>query len=81
MSTGKLTATNQRWVNKLVKFSFSLHFKPGKQKIFAGTLRCTPEQKHLKCIESCRETVMKELLDDSDSTQYNKDGADKFLKT
>ena len=72
-------------VNKLAEFSFPLHFKPGKQNIFAGTQSCTPEQKHLKCTQSCTEIVplkiMKELLDDSDSTQYNKYRTEKFIKT
>lgn len=58
-----------------------MHYKPGKQNTFAGTLSCTPEQKQLKCLKSCTETVMKELLNDSDSTQYNKYRTDKFLKT
>ena len=35
ISTGRLTATGQRWVNELAEFSFSLHYKPNKQNIIA----------------------------------------------
>ena len=33
MSTGKLAATSKRWANEVAEFSFSLHYKPGKQNI------------------------------------------------
>ena len=45
--TEKLT-TGQRWVNELAEFSFSLHYKPGKQNTIPDTLSPTPEQTHLE---------------------------------
>ena len=57
MSTGKLTATGQRWVNELEEFSFSLHYKPGKQNTNTDIIRCTSDQTHLKNIQSGTKTV------------------------
>ena len=72
ISAGRLTATGQRWVNKLAEFSFSLHYKLGKQNTIAATLSRTSEQTHLKHIQSCTETVpiemVKALLDRNSST-------------
>ena len=48
MSTGSLTATGLRWVNKLAEFSFSLYYKPGKQNTILDTLSRTSEQTHLE---------------------------------
>ena len=77
ISTGRLTATGQRWVNELAEFSFSLHYKSGKQDPIADTLSRTSEQTHLEHIQSCTETVpvemVKALLDRSDLTQENQE--------
>ena len=75
MSTGRFTATGQRWVNELAQFSFSFHYKPGKQNSIEDTLSRTSDQTHLEHIQSCTETVpievVKALLDRSDLTQEN----------
>ena len=77
VSTGRLTATGQRWVNELAEFCFSLHYKPGKHNTIAETLSRTSEQTHLEHIPSCTETVsveiVKALLDRSNLTQENQE--------
>ena len=77
VSTGRLTATGQRWVNELAEFSFSLHYKQGKHNTTAETLSRTSEQTHLEHIQLCTETVsveiVKALLDCSDLTQENQE--------
>ena len=85
MSTGRLTATSQRWVNELAEFSFSLHYKPSKQNTIADTLSCTSEQTHLEQIQSCTETVpvemVKAFLDGSDLTHENQESEAICLNT
>ena len=54
MSTGRLTATGQRWVNELAEFSFSLHYKQGKQNTIADTISRTSKQTHLEHIQLYR---------------------------
>ena len=51
MSTGRLTATSQRWVNKLAEFSFSLNYEPGEKNTIADTLSRTSKQTHLEHIQ------------------------------
>ena len=51
MSTGRLTATSQRWVNKLAEFSFSLNYEPGKKNTIADTLSRTSKQTYLEHIQ------------------------------
>ena len=62
MSTGRLTATDQRWVNELAEFSFSLNYKPVKQNTIAGTRSCKSKQIHLEHIKLCTETVPTEMV-------------------
>ena len=75
MPTGKLIATGQIWVYELAEFSFSFHYKPGKQNTIAEILSQTSKQTHLEHIQSCTETVLvemvKALLDYSNLTQEN----------
>ena len=77
MSTGRLTATCERWVNAPAEFYFSLHYKPDKQNTIADTLSHKSEQTHLENIQSCTETVPVEMvkifLDRSDLTQENQE--------
>ena len=42
LSTGKLNATGQRWVNQLSDFNFSIHYKPGVENVVADTLSRAP---------------------------------------
>ena len=62
MSTGGLTATGQEWVNKLVEFSFSLHYKPSKKKTLLDALGHTSEQTHLEHIQLSTKTVPVEMV-------------------
>ena len=85
MSTGRLKATSQRWINELAEFSFFLHYKPSKQNVIADTLSCTSERAHLEYIQSCTEVVpvefVKTSLDISDLTQENQEPVAVCLKT
>ena len=77
MSTGKLTATGQWWVNKLVEFYFSLQYKLCKQNIIADALSCVSEQTSLEHTHLCTETlpvgIVKTLSESSDWTQGNQE--------
>ena len=42
LSTGKLNATGQRWVNQLSDFNFSIHYKPGAENVVADILSIAP---------------------------------------
>ena len=85
MPTGKLIATGQRWVYELAEFSFSFHYKPGKQNTIAEILSQTSKQTHLEHIQSCTETVLvemvKALLDYSNLTQENQEPVAVCLNT
>ena len=85
MSSARLTTTGQRWVNELLEFFFSVHYKPGKQNITADTLSHTPEQMYLEHIQFCTEIVsvkmVNTLLDSLSLALENQEPVTICLKT
>jgi len=63
MSSGKLNATGQRWVNQLADFHFTLHYKPGVENVVADTLSRLPP---LDIISA--PTVYKDVIDKDEVT-------------
>ena len=43
LSSGKLNATGQRWVNELADFNINIHYKPGRNNTDVEVLRRFPE--------------------------------------
>lgn len=66
LTSAKLNATGQRWVNELADFNFKLHYKPGKDNVVADFLSRSPlpmEKFMKKCMQSCDENAIKAILD------------------
>lgn len=57
LSTAKLNATGQRWVNDLADFNISIHYKPGSNNIDADALSRFPED-----IKEYKKTCDKETI-------------------
>ena len=74
MSTCKVNATGQRWVNELASYNFAIHYKPGVQNIVADTLSRFPYEQ-LNCRQSftqtCSTEEVKAILDGAVNQSLN----------
>ena len=76
-TTGRLSATGQRWVNMLAEFNFSIHYSPGKQNVIADTLSRPSPSTYVECMEACTELIspdqVKTILDAAESQHQQSD--------
>ena len=70
-TTGRLSATGQRWVNELAKFNFWIHHGPGKQNVIADTLSRPSTNTYAECMEAYTKLIssgqVKAILDAAES--------------
>ena len=67
LTTAKLNATGQRWVNELADFHFDIKYRPGKSNADADTLSRMPIDFE-KYMHSCTETITLDAVDTINST-------------
>ena len=67
LTTAKLNATGQRWVNELADFHFDIKYRPGKSNADADTLSRMPVDFE-KYMHSCTETITLDAVDTITST-------------
>ena len=67
LTTAKLNATGQRWVNELADFHFDIKYRPGKSNADADTLSRMPVD-FQKYMDSCTETITLDAVDTITST-------------
>ena len=76
-TTGRVSATGQRWVNELVGFSFSIYYSPGKQNVIANAFSRPSANTYVECMEVCTKLIssnqVKEVLDVAESQHQQSD--------
>ena len=73
LSSAKLNATGQRWVNNLADFYLQIHYKPGRTNVDADTLSRFPEDINL--YHNTLDKVKFQAITDGATTEQHKNEA------
>ena len=80
LTTSKLNACGQRWVNELASYNFSIHYKPGKENTVADCLSRAPMKDIDDHISSCSKKLsVEEVRAMSDAVANQEVGGEAWL--